>query len=162
MQPAIPVAPPQPTWKNKARNFLTRMKPPSYYEMFPPTKVGLGAGNKLGNNGQHNPRREIWAMLILALLGLTLGILIDLLFGNILRSKRFAGKRIRFFMAFVQLLTLIFTTYGLYWAAGRYGFESFVGTFQGTYPGMMFGIFFYGTQNNMFDGFKGVAGNVMG
>jgi len=154
-----PVPPQAPGTLNKIKGILT---PPKWAEMFPPNRVGLGRGNKLGNMGDHNPKREIWAMIILALLGLTLGVTVDLIFGNILRAKMFSGKRIRFFMAFIQLFTLIFITYVIYSAAGLYGFESFVGTFQGTYPGMMFGIFFYGTQTNMFDGFKGTFGNVMG
>jgi hypothetical protein len=134
--------------------------PQTFINKYFPKVTGLVPGNKLGKNNQgnpvHSPSLEITQMAILALTGLTLGIGVDAFFGYFFQKTK--NKFIKFFMAFVQLATLIAVTYLMYTKLP----ESFTGTFQGTYPGMMFGIFFYGTQNNMFDGFRAVIGNIMG
>lgn len=134
---------------------------------FPVEGPSLGPGNKLGRNNSGNPTHnlvlECGQMLILSILGLSMGIGVDLMFGNILRLNTFdkAPNR-RFAMAILQLFTLIIITFCFYSLATSIGAESVVATIQGSYPGMLFGIFFFGTQNNMFAGLKGRFGNVMG
>ena len=95
-------------------------------------------------------------MMILALLGLALGLCTNALFGIVF--QKMTSKWKKFIWSLLQLVTLALMTFALYYFLP----QSFTGTFQGTYPGMMFAVFFYGTQTNMFNGLKSPFGNIMG
>ena len=147
-----PIPPQTPSTLNKIKEALA---PPKWTEMF--GRAGLSTGNKLGNNGQsHSFKREMWSMMILALLGLVLGLSVNAMFGIVF--QKMTSKWKKFLWALLQLVTLALITFVIYSRMA----ETFTGTFQGTYPGMMFAVFFYGTQSNMFDGLKSPFGNIMG
>jgi uncharacterized BrkB/YihY/UPF0761 family membrane protein len=142
----------EPGTLNKVKEALA---PPKWEEMF--SRSGLSNGNRLGNNGQtHSFKREMWSMMILALLGLVLGLCTNALFGIVF--QKMTSKWKKFLWSLLQLVTLALMTFSLYYFLP----ETFTGTFQGTYPGMMFTVFFYGTQTNMFNGLKSLFGNIMG
>ena len=144
--------PQPPGTLNKVEEILA---PPKWEEMF--SRASLGNGNRLGNNGQsHSFKREMWSMMILALLGLALGLCTNALFGIVF--QKMTSKWKKFIWSLLQLVTLALMTFALYYFLP----QSFTGTFQGTYPGMMFAVFFYGTQTNMFNGLKSPFGNIMG
>jgi ABC-type glycerol-3-phosphate transport system permease component len=147
-----PVPPHSPGALNKIKDVLV---PPRWEEMF--GRASLGNGNRLGNNGQtHSFKREMWSMMILALLGLVLGLCTNAMFGVVF--QKMTSKWKKFLWSLLQLITLALMTFSLYYFLP----QSFTGTFQGTYPGMMFAVFFYGTQTNMFNGLKSPFGNIMG
>ena len=149
MQAPVP-PPPAPGTLNKIKAAV-----PKWSELF--GRASLSTGNRLGNNGQsHSAKREMWAMVVLATFGLVLGLCVNALFGILVQKMKSKWKK--FFWALFQLFTLILITFLLY----NFLPESLTGTFQGTYPGMMFPVFFYGTKTNMFSGLKAPFGNVMG
>jgi uncharacterized BrkB/YihY/UPF0761 family membrane protein len=142
----------EPGTLNKVKEALA---PPKWEEMF--SRAGLSNGNRLGNNGQtHSFKREMWSMMILALLGLVLGLCTNALFGIVF--QKMTSKWKKFLWSLLHLVTLALMTFSLYYFLP----QTFTGTFQGTYPGMMFAVFFYGTQTNMFNGLKSPFGNIMG
>ena len=144
---------PQPSGTlNKVKAVLA---PPKWSELF--GRASLSTGNRLGNNGQsHSVKREIWAMMVLATFGLVLGLCVNALFGLLVLKLK--SRWNKFFWAIFQLFTILVMTFAMY----NFLPETLTGTFQGTYPGMMFPVFFYGTQTNMFDGFKAPFGPIMG